>query len=338
MVAVRAWFGVLVGLAVFGACSGFAPSASASGVVIRRIDTQDYPTIKVLVVAPRVTGTAPTLTENSARVTGFAAENLGDQQSVALVIDHSQSMHGRTLADAVRAAHDFVDAKPPSDQVAVIAVASAALTLADFAADPSTADAVLRGLAIDPQYGTVLWDGVSSAADALRKHGLPGRTIILVSDGQNEKSRVTLAQAIAAAQRAHAAVYTVGIPDITYAPRPLQQLAAATGGRFYPALSTAELPSIYAAIGAELRRSWLLSYATAARPGDTLRLDVGSSGAHATTTTTLAPRLGAKAQGSSSQVLTLVVLVLTASVLLAGAAIAIRNLGLPRWRPPADDF
>jgi VWFA-related protein len=247
-------------------------------------------------------------------------------------------MHGAALTDAVRAADGFIAAKPAPDQIAVVAVASQTKTLATFSADPSNADAALHGLGIDPHYGTVLWDAITAAADALRAEGLPGRTIILVSDGQETRSRATLTDAIKAAQAAHAAIYTVGVPDITYMPRPLQQLAAATGGRFYQALSTAELPGIYAAIGDELRRTWLLSYATAARPGDTVRLNVESSGTDATATINLPARLGTGVHKGGSQPMLILAFVLAASLLLTAATIAIRNFRVPRWRSSADDF
>ena len=194
----------------------------------------------------------------------------------------------------------------------------------------------MQGLTIDSRYGTVLWDAIRSAADTLRTHGLLGRTIILVTDGQETTSKTTLQEAIHAAQTAHTAIYTVGIPDTTYTPKPLRQLAAATGGRFYPALSTAQLPSIYAAIGAELRRSWLLSYDTAARPGDTLKLQVESAGARATATTTLSPKLATPGNGGFSRTLLILMLILTGGLLLAGAAFAYRNFRLPRLH--SDDF
>jgi len=328
--------GLGVSLVVSAVCCCLATQALAGGVQIRRVDTRGYPTVKVLVLAPSLTEAAPTLSQDSAPVVGLVAENLANQESVVLVIDHSQSMHGRALADAVQAARDFVTAKPAADQIGVITVSSQAQTLADFSSDGSSAAAALQGLAIDTRYGTVLWDAIRTAADTLRAHGLLGRTIILVTDGQETTSKTTLREAVQAAQAAHAAIYTVGVRDSTYTPLPLQQLAAATGGRFYPALRTAQLPSIYAAISAELRRSWLLSYATAARPGDTLKLEVESAGTRATTTTTLSHQLANPDKASSSETLLTLTLILTAGLLLAGLTFAYRNLRLPRLH--TDDF
>ncbi|HEY2219401.1 MAG TPA: type II secretion system F family protein, partial [Gaiellaceae bacterium] len=60
-----------------------------------------------------------------------------------------------------------------------------------------------------------------------------------------------------------------------YTPR-LVRLAKLTGGKFYPSSSPAALAAIYRRIGAELDRTWRVSYTTGARPGDALSLGIGS--------------------------------------------------------------
>jgi hypothetical protein len=73
-VTARAWIRAFVWLALLAACCASAQTARAGGVLIRRIDTRDYPTINMLVVTPRVTGDETKITENSAPVAGFAAQ------------------------------------------------------------------------------------------------------------------------------------------------------------------------------------------------------------------------------------------------------------------------
>jgi len=302
---------------------GFIGSAGASAgkIEIRRIDTASYPLIGVMVVMPVAGTKAPTLTEAGQSVSGLIAANLADQESVALVVDHSQSMHGLSLAAAKRAAEAFVAEKQSADQIGVFAVASQATLLASVSRDASQSDSVLQSLSIDPRYGTVLWDAVRLAANSLRSHGLRGRTIILVTDGQNTTSKATLEDAIKTARDAHAAVYTIGIPDATYRPRPLEELAAATGGHFYRAASSSHLPSIYREIGSELRRTWLLEYPTADRPGDVLRVEVQYKGERASAATTLPLKLEAPASNANEALTLLRDLAYVAAALVVGTAV-----------------
>src|SRR5207248_2994038 len=74
----------------------------------------------------------PSLLENGKQVAGFEAENLGRSKSVVLAVDRSQSMAGRSLADATTAARAFVDAKPEVDRVAVVTFGSKPILLTTF--------------------------------------------------------------------------------------------------------------------------------------------------------------------------------------------------------------
>jgi tight adherence protein B len=96
--------------------------------------------------------------------------------------------------------------------------------------------------------------------------------IILLSDGADNASKLTLTQAISAAHAANAAVYTIGIEGEGFTSAPLEQLASATGGQYYGASSTAALKSVYGTIGEVLKRTWRVQYVTSARPGDLIRL------------------------------------------------------------------
>jgi len=260
-----------------------APSvAVAGGITIRRVDTSGYPLIRVTVVTGATAGVAPTLSENGQAVAGLQAVNLGREQSIVLALKYAQSMSniplgpqgsaGRPIANAIKATQAFVDSKPGPDQVAVIAFASEALKLADFSSATTDADTALGSIAIDPVYGTVEYDALVLAAHELRSHGLPGRSIVLVSDGLDTRSKATLAEAIRAARAARAAIYVVAIRSGAFAPRPLLALARRTGGSYYLAPSLDKLKGIYGQIGAELAHTWQLQYATAARPGDLIRL------------------------------------------------------------------
>jgi hypothetical protein len=104
-------------------------------------------------------------------VAGIVAKNLGREQSIVLAIDHSQSMHGRPLSDAVAAARVFVEEKPLPDRIAVVSFASQALNLSPLSSSTTDADGALVAISTDRVYGTALYDAVVLAAHELRAQG-----------------------------------------------------------------------------------------------------------------------------------------------------------------------
>ncbi|HZO97091.1 MAG TPA: VWA domain-containing protein [Gaiellaceae bacterium] len=269
----RALVPAALALALAPAAASAAPSARIVGV-----DSGGYPELRVTVVAPPG-ARSPVLRENGAAVTGLEALNLGRAKSVVLAVDRSQSMKGRSLLDAVAAARAFVAAKTPADRVEVVAFGRQAYALTGFSSSTADADAALRQLEPDARSGTALWDAVALASRRLAKEAQPGHVIIVLTDGADVSSSASFRSAVAAAQRAHASVYAVGIAGPDFTPAPLRELAEDTGGTYHQASSSAALARVYAQISRTLSHTWELRYPTVARPGDTLTLTASFAGA-----------------------------------------------------------
>src|SRR5439155_18741387 len=109
-------------------------------------------------------------------------------------------------------------------------------------------------------------------AHQLNANPLPGRVIIVLTDGADNASKATIEQAIAAAREANASVYTIGIEGTGFTSDPLIQISDATGGQYYGAASTSDLASVYGTIAATLKRTWRVQYVTASRPGDHIKV------------------------------------------------------------------
>ena len=271
-------------LIVVAALALAAPAAAADSLQVGRIDTSDYPTTRYSVVTPTPSSSAPTVLENGEPVVGFAAENLARAKSVVLAIDRSQSMRGQPISDASQAARAFVAAKPAADRIAIVAVGSRAFRLTDFSTATIDADDALRGYSVDDIYGTALWDSVVLSSRMLAAESLPGRVLILLTDGQEVSSKATLERAISAARSSGVSIYVIGIESEKFQPEPLQRLAASTGGRYYAAATSDALDTIYSAIAEQLRRTWRVTYLSAAHPGEqvVVRTSFPGFGSHET--------------------------------------------------------
>ena len=253
--------------------------ALAASPRITSLDTSEYPTVRATAVTPKPVSRAPEVKENGKPVVGLRAVNLGREKSVMLLFDRSQSMIGQAIVDASAAARQFVGSKPARDRIAVVAVGKRAVQLTAFSSNAAESDAALRTIEVDKVRGTALYDGILVSTQALAADINPTRVLILLTDGQEVSSDASLEQAISAARDAHVAVYAIGIESPSFRPAPLQRLAEKTGGRYVGANGTKDLKAIYASLAEELRRTWQLSYVTAARPGD--RIEVEAVGAHA---------------------------------------------------------
>jgi len=115
--------------------------------------------------------------------------------------------------------------------------------------------------------GTALYDAVYHACKDkfLKDHpDHPVRkAIIIVSDGEDNQSEFTKAQAIEMAQRAEVIIYAISTDDsglVMRGDKVLEQLADATGGRAFFPFRMKDITHSYSAIEDELRSQYVVSY------------------------------------------------------------------------------
>ena len=255
---------------------------AAADVSVTSVDTNGFPTVHATVVSSGGPTVVPTVTEDGRPVAGLIAQNLSRAKAVVLAIDDSKSMAGNPLRAAVAAARSFIAAKPPADAVAVLSFGPHPVSLSSLSTATIDTDAALRNVTVADRQGTALYDAIVAGAGQLRDSRLVGRVLIVLTDGRDVSSKATLANAVAIAREAAVSIYPIGIEGAGFDPGPLEQIARQTGGRYYGAASTAALNDVYSSIAQRLGHTWTISYVTAARPGDHLRVsasvpDAGSS-------------------------------------------------------------
>jgi tight adherence protein B len=261
------------GLAILavGQATGAVPSYG-----LRHVNVASYPEIQLVVRGPEG-ATPPAVFENGKRVPDVDVQSLGESKAVVLALDRSKSMRGRPLDRAAAAAQQFLAGKRQADRVAVVTFGSQAVLQSRLQQSKIDADNALSALDWDNVEGTALADAVVVSAGELGSQGLSGRIIILLTDGRDVRSLASWDEAVRAAKKANAVIYAIALGDANRAP--LKQLARATGGAVYASPNTNQLAGVYRTIGAELNRTWRMSYTTAARPGETITVRlVGANG------------------------------------------------------------
>jgi len=305
------------------------PSATAAGVQITGVDTSGFPVVRVTVVAPKGSQ-APRVREDGRPVVGVTAANLGQAKTLVLALDRSQSMRGKPLENALAAARQFVGTAGSSDHVGVVIFGRSAISVQGAGGNPGDAQTALSSVTVDTRSGTALYDAIVAAAKQLRQDQRPGRAIVVVTDGDDVSSLHSLNDAVDAARRVRASVYTIGIGGPAFTPDALRTIAKDTGGTYRQAAKTSSLASVYASLEDELARTWQVSYDTARRPGDKLRLNATVPGAGSAATSVALPASdGAPAPSTASPFIPsigysplgtlLLSLIVAGLVLLAGA-------------------
>jgi Ca-activated chloride channel homolog len=115
--------------------------------------------------------------------------------------------------------------------------------------------------------GTALYDAIYQACKEKFLKDRPDhptrKAIVVVSDGEDNQSEVSRAQAIEMAQRAEVIIYAISTDDtglVLRGDKVLSQLAEATGGRAFFPFKMKDVARSFSAIEDELRSQYVVSY------------------------------------------------------------------------------
>lgn len=187
--------------------------------------------------------------------------------TIALVVDTSGSVRDRMRFEQEAAIEFFYSSlHRGKDKAIVISFDSGVELLQDFTDDPEVlADAIRK---IRAGGGTSLYDAIFLAVNE-RLGDEPGRLVlILISDGNDNSSRVSMTEALELAQKKNVAMYTISTNSSAYfaskeqrrGDSVLKRFAEDTGGKaFFPA-KLQELAVDFQDIGEELRSQYRIAY------------------------------------------------------------------------------
>jgi Ca-activated chloride channel family protein len=184
---------------------------------------------------------------------------------MGLLVDMSASVHSRFDFEK-EAATGFLQhvLRPGYDQAFVVGFNKNSHLTQDFTDNVQLLSAGVRELS--GGGGTALYDAIYKACQEKlheRSERPTRKAIIVVSDGEDNQSEVTRAQAIEMAQRSEVLIYAISTDDsglILRGDKVLEDLASATGGRAFFPFKMKDITRSFAAIEDELRSQYAVSY------------------------------------------------------------------------------
>ncbi|MGB6742640.1 MAG: VWA domain-containing protein [Terracidiphilus sp.] len=188
---------------------------------------------------------------------------------VGLVIDASTSIRSRFQFEQQSATEFLLQVlKSKNDRAFVMGFDVTPTVTQNWTDD---LDALETGVSrLRPGGGTALFDAVYTACrDKLLTERGPEpvrKAMILISDGEDNQSRVYLSEAIKECERAETIIYAISTnwtPSRGAGDKVLQQLAEETGGEVFWPPSVEEMSTSFEDIEAELRSQYALDYTPA---------------------------------------------------------------------------
>jgi VWFA-related protein len=221
--------------------------------------------------------------------------------TIGLLVDVSGSQENLIEIEKRAAYEFFSQVLRKKDMAFLISFGSEAELLQDFTGSPTLLKAGLEKLRVNAAVGglhpgpvptasqprgTILHDAVYLAAtDRLAKE-VGRKVVVIITDGVDQGSRVELEDAIAAAHRADAVIYSIQYIDPSvyhrsggfYFPSDsaLKKMSEQTGGRMFRVDRKHSLPEIFEQLQEEMRSQYAIGYtpANATKDGGFRKIEI----------------------------------------------------------------
>ena len=290
------WFVALLGVCLFSAPAGAqvdpldrahvpevakpaapaqpAPSTSVSDAAMNKVGRMRVDVNLVLIPVTVVDGL-------NRLVTGLDKDNFfifedGVQQqirtfssedapvSLGIIFDLSGSMSNK-LSRAKKAITELLHTANPQDEFFVIGFNDRPELVEDFSNSPDDTEA--RLMSLKAGHRTALLDAIYYGLNKMKQAKYERRSLIIVSDGGDNRSRYTVRELMATVQESDVQLYAIGIFDQFAAtdeerdgPQLLDRICDQTGGRLFRISDMGDMGDIATKIGSELRNQYVLGY------------------------------------------------------------------------------
>ena len=251
-------------VALVGASGFFAPAGAQQDdtLVIRSLDGRDPGAVvaEFLWTGDRAQVPDLVVRENGTVIDSTSPIRLDDARDfgIVLAIDTSESMEeNNAFQQAVVAAEEFVQAKEPGDQLAIVGFGSTVDVVAGFTANEAALIDAIGTLGVGG--GTALYDAVRESVNLFDGTDLVPN-IVLLTDGRDTDSDSSEDAAASLLGQSNALLYALGIDNGGLALGPLERLAGDTGGTVLSSADPNELTAFYSDVQDRLRQQFQTTF------------------------------------------------------------------------------
>jgi VWFA-related protein len=189
--------------------------------------------------------------------------------SLGVLLDTSDSMFGRRIKDAGEAVEHFLfELLDAEDEYFVMSFNHRPRLLASWTNKPDVVRQALNG--VKPNGGTAAYDAVIASLPMFAKRSRERAALVIISDGADTASDVSLRDLHSALVRSDVFVYALAIDspntqpiNTRVNPTALREITDDSGGRTEIVHSSEELAGAAARIAEELNQQYLIAYASA---------------------------------------------------------------------------
>jgi len=264
---------LIVALAAFGQDRPAVPPGAEDAGVVFRADTRLVVCHTTVVdknghLVTDLPESAFSVSENGSpqAIKAFKREDV--PVSLGLIIDNSGSMREKR-AKVAAAALGLVKASNKDDEVFVVNFNDDAyLDLPhgkDFTNDITEMEEALSH--IDSRGGTAMRDAIRMSIDHVKQKGhRDKKVLVVVTDGNDNSSLISLENLVKAAQQSEVLIYSVGLlseeerREAVKAKRALEELATATGGETFFPKELSDVDRIAADVARDIRSQYTIEY------------------------------------------------------------------------------
>jgi VWFA-related protein len=303
---------------MFGDYAKTLPPPEKEPALVRRAPPGQFVTVS----APQLLRFNASVTDRNGRAIGgmkesdFSVYENGVERQVTKVVPTSEPFNLVLLLDVSgsveeriefirKAARDFLNTASPQDRIAIISFRDDIQVISDFSTDRKLLSRKLDD--IDAGGATALYDALGYVlADTVKKLRGERTAVVILSDGDDNKSFVPFPAILEAIVESGALIYPLYIPSglvpEASVPRPEvtidplrtryltlttraheegQKLAEASGGVYYPIRHLQELQRAYDDVVVQLRTAYTVTYASnsTSSTGPRLRVRANREGA-----------------------------------------------------------
>ena len=277
---------VAASLALLPLGSASAQSQPANVLKIEEVQVDDHPSTRVVVSLPAdvskdaVDSTSFILDEDGERRDVTVSEAKGSDLQVLLLMDSTGSMGGAPIAGAKRAAAAFIRQLPADAKISVMSYETTADVVTPFSSNKARHLAGIEGLQAKGE--TAMYDALAKAVRQFPGGADSQRAVILLTDGEDNASDISLPGVTGVLRKSGATLYAVEYLTAFTTSGALRRMANATGGQVKNADDPEALVRVYDEIATALVNRYVLEYTSEASGAATVTVSLADGDAAAT--------------------------------------------------------